>query len=257
MERDACRPVRAALTVASMVRYGQDENSARGLLSEPSGTAPRPSVVLTTAIAGGNAYVGQVLDRLAAAGYTAASIDYYARGGQPPDLSNASEVMSAVENLNDTDVLADVAATASWLRARPQSNGNAAILGFCIGGSYALLAASQIDGLACAVAFYGMLRFPWQGPRKPVSPIDAATKGVRCPFLGHFGEVDHLVPVEQARELGVVLAGHPAEIYIYPGAGHAFHEDFRPQVYRPVAAEAAWRRTLTYLGHYLGAATGL
>jgi carboxymethylenebutenolidase len=124
------------------------------------------------------------------------------------------------------------------------------VLGFCIGGSYALLAAAELAGLSCAVTFYGMLRYPELTSNKPVSPLDAAAE-IACPVLGHFGEADHLVPVADARELGERLAGRPAEVYTYPGAGHAFHEDFRAQVYRPVAAATAWSRSREYLSWYL------
>ena len=95
-----------------------------------------------------------------------------------------------------------------------------------------------------------MLKYTETTENKPVSPMDTVDD-ITCPLLGHFGEADHLVPVDHAAELQERLKGKPAEVYTYPGAGHAFHEDFRPEIYRPVAAQTAWQRTLIYLRWYL------
>ncbi|MEV4671378.1 MULTISPECIES: dienelactone hydrolase family protein [Actinomadura] len=230
------------------VRFNAD--GAGGVVVGADG-GERPAVLLTTAIAGVNDYVLRQAGRLADAGYAVAVLDYYAReGGQAPDLSSPEKIMTAVGALADETVMGDMADAVAWLKEQPGVT-RVGALGFCIGGTYALLAASRVPGLSCAVTFYGMLRYGKLSDNKPVSPIDAAEK-VGCPFLGHFGETDHLVPVADARELADRLRGRPAEIYTYPGAGHAFHEDFRPEVYRPVAATAAWARTHEYLRYYLG-----
>jgi carboxymethylenebutenolidase len=210
----------------------------------------RPAVVLTTAIAGINDYILRQADRLADDGYACVVLDYYARqDGRAPDLSSPDKIMAAVADLSDTQVLQDMEAAVGWLKEQP-GIGDVGTLGFCIGGSYSLLAASRIPELKCAVTFYGTLRYPKFAEKKPVSPLDATEK-VDCPYLAHYGDADHLVPMADVQELAERLKGRPAEVYIYPGAGHAFHEDFRPQVYRPVAATTAWARSLEYLSHYL------
>ncbi|MEU8800997.1 dienelactone hydrolase family protein [Spirillospora sp. NPDC048819] len=230
------------------VRFNAD--GAGGVVVGADDAGRRPVVLLTTAISGVNDYVLRQADRLAEAGYACAVLDYYARdGGRAPDLSTPEKIMAAVGALSDETVLGDMAAAVAWLKEQPGID-RIGTLGFCIGGTYALLAASRIPDLRCAVTFYGMLRYAKLSDTKPLSPLDAAEK-VGCPFLGHFGEADHLVPVADARELADRLRGKPAEIYTYPGAGHAFHEDFRPDVYRPVAATTAWTRTQEYLAYYL------
>ncbi|MEO3886677.1 alpha/beta fold hydrolase [Nonomuraea sp. B5E05] len=212
--------------------------------------AAGPTVILTTAIAGVNDYVIRQAARLTGKGYTCVVLDYYARqGGQAPDLSSPEKIMKAVAELSDPQVLDDLEAALDWAKDR-SGGGPVGALGFCIGGAYALLAAAQLPGLSCAITFYGTLRYPTPHPGKPLSPLDAADKAT-CPVLGHFGEADHLIPLDDARELAERLKGKPAEIYTYPGAGHAFHEDFRPEIYRPVAATTAWARTQEYLSCYL------
>lgn len=71
------------------------------------------------------------------------------------------------------------------------------------------------------------------------------------PGTRSLGDRDHIVPATDVADLRQALTGKPAEVYLYPGAGHAFHEDFHPAVYRPVAAEESWRRTVAYLDWYL------
>lgn len=233
------------------VKIANGEAGTGGLLVTPPGAGPFPAVLLTTAIAGINPYVEDVAARVAGHGYVCLALDYYARQGGPPDLTTMDRILAAVAALPDADVLSDMAAAAGFLRARPEvAPGRIGLVGFCIGGSYALLGAAQLEQARCAVSFYGMLRYDAPDPRKPVSPLDAS-RDLRCPYLGHFGEDDHLVPLDDVTELRKRVRGRPAEVYAYPGAGHAFHEHFRPQVYRAVAAYDAWSRTMAFLDWHL------
>lgn len=236
-----------------LVQFTESENGPGGLLVKPAAddAGPWPGVVLLPAIAGVNDYVARQADRLAAAGYVCVVLDYYARqGGTPPDLGSPEKILAAVADLSDPVVLDDVGVAVSWLRQQGFTADKVGALGFCIGGTYALMAASRDFDLSCAITFYGILRYAKLTPKKPVSPLDTVGD-VGCPVLGHFGETDHLVGVSDVRDLAERLRGRPAEIFTYPGAGHAFHEDFRPEIYRPVAANTAWERTLQYLSWYL------
>ena len=55
-----------------------------------------------------------------------------------------------------------------------------------------------------------------------------------------------LADVQRLRE-GLAGAAHPAEVVVYPGAGHAFLNDTRPAAYRPAIAGRAWLRMLEFL----------
>lgn len=233
-----------------IVRFGAQGAGGIAVGVDGSAGERRPAVVLTTAIAGVNDYALRQAQRLADDGYACVVLDYYARqGGRAPDLSSPDKIMAAVADLSDPQVLQDMEAAVGWLKEQP-GIGHVGTLGFCIGGTYSLLAASRIPELKCAVTFYGTLRYAQLTEEKSVSPLDAAEK-VGCPYLAHYGDADHLVPMADVHELAERLRSRPAEVYTYPGAGHAFHEDFRPQVYRPVAATTAWARSLQYLSHYL------
>lgn len=235
--------------MASQIRF-QTGAPAGGAFTPAKGGKKAPAVLILPAVAGLNAYTSQVADRLAALGYASLVLDYYTGPGGKPDLSDRPRIMAAAAALSDSRILAEMGAGIDYLRAHPSVDPDRlAVLGFCIGGSLAILAASHFNMLKCAISFYGTLKYAAITENKPVSPIDAAAN-LKCPLLGHYGESDQLIPLDHVRETRELLHNRPAEIYTYPGAGHAFHEDFRPEVYRPVAANEAWRRSLEYLEWY-------
>lgn len=223
---------------------------ASGLLRRPDSDTPAPAVILLPAVAGLNSYCSKIADALAEQGYVSLAIDYYARTGGTPRISTRAEAIATVASLSDNEILADIAAGAHYLKAQPYvAQNKLAVLGFCVGGTYALLAASTIDAFTCAISFYGPPKYTELNNNKPRSPLEAVVD-LKCPLLAHYGEADSLIPLQHVQELREQLKAKPAEIYTYPGAGHAFHEDFRPEAYRPIAAQEAWLRSLRYLHWY-------
>ena len=114
------------------------------------------------------------------------------------------------------------------------------VIGFCVGGGFALqLAAQQDDRINAAVAFYGV------GPAVPDQ-----YRTVTAPIQGHYGEQDAMYPVDQAkaqeRQIRDESAGS-VEFFYYP-AGHAFHNDKdRLGTYNPELATLAWSRAVAFL----------
>ncbi|WP_353194807.1 dienelactone hydrolase family protein [Pusillimonas noertemannii] len=222
-----------------------------GMLTRIRAAGKTPAVLLLPAVAGLNTYCADVANALADQGYASLALDYYTGTGAPP-LNTRAEAIAAVASLSDRAILARVQAGVAHLKSLPEVDPDKlAVLGFCVGGSYSLLAASSMDAFRCAIAFYGPPKYLETNANKPLSPLDAVGD-IRCPLLGHYGAADTLIPLEHVQELRDRLKGKPAEIYTYPGAGHAFHEHFRPQVYRPIAAQEAWERSLRYLRWYFG-----
>lgn len=149
------------------------------------------------------------------------------------------ERLGAVGTLVDEDVLADLTAAADATGADPVG-----IIGFCMGGMYALKAAGT-GRFDRAVAFYGMIRIPeqWRSPTQG-EPLDAVRADGAAPVLAIIGNDDVWTPSDDVDALEA--AG--AEVVRYPGAEHGFvHDPDRP-AHRPDAAADAWRRTVTWLG---------
>jgi carboxymethylenebutenolidase len=166
--------------------------------------------------------------------------------------------------LSDPQAVGDMQSAVDFLAAHASvGRRRVGIVGFCMGGTYAIHAAAGCRGLSAAVAFYGMLSHehgllaPQPGEtldplRKPRSPLEAARE-VRCPLLGCFGADDPYIPTEDVARLDQELdaSGQPHEVIVYPGAGHAFVNDTRPEMYRPEAASDAWSRMRAWFQRHL------
>lgn len=149
--------------------------------------------------------------------------------------------LASVGSLSDERVLGDVVAAADLLNGMNVEP--VAVLGFCMGGMFALKA-SDTGRFDRAVSFYGMVRVPehwrsdWLG-----EPLDAVTKPGACPVLELAGTADPWVP--EADLDALEAAG--GTVVRYPGADHGFvHDPSRP-THRADDAADAWRRVSEFL----------
>ena len=151
--------------------------------------------------------------------------------------------LKSVAGLTDERQIGDLVAAARVLRERAGVS-KVAVLGFCMGGMYALKAAGTGE-FDRAVAFYGMIKVPgdWRGAAHG-EPLDALRQPKACPVLAIIGERDPYTPPADVLELerlpNVVTAR-------YPEAEHGFvHDPSRP-AHRPDDAADAWRRVNEFL----------
>lgn len=225
-----------------------------GYLAHPEET-PRPGVVVVPDVWGLSEHYRDIARRLAGEGFAALALDVYRRTGRP-ELSDVASAMRWMRELRDPTVLETVQEGIDVLAADAAAAGRkAGVIGFCMGGKYALLAACRCRGLSACAPFYGMLSEPEDRDpeRKPESALDAIGD-LQCPLLGLYGDEDHLIPVEDVRELERRLekVERPSEVKLYAGAGHAFFNDTREAMYRPEVARDAWARLLPFLREHLG-----
>jgi carboxymethylenebutenolidase len=216
--------------------------------------SPAPGVVMIHDVWGLSDPTRSLASRLAREGFSVLALDLYRKTGQPR-ISDPASAMAWIRELPDPLVLDTLQEGIDFLNEHPSTLGHPlGVTGFCMGGQYALLGACVCRGLSAAVVFYGMLSYaPDVDPeRKPRSPLDAVGD-LGCPLLGLFGEEDHLIPVPEVRELERRLAAltQPSDVVLYPGAGHAFMNDTRPELYRPQVAEDAWGRTIRFFREHL------
>jgi carboxymethylenebutenolidase len=197
----------------------------------------------------------EIAARFAASGLRTLLLDFYVREGAPR-LTDMAAVQTWIAELPDARVLDDVGHAVAYLRS---GDGGAAtrvgIVGFCLGGQYALMSASRLDGLDACVAFYGMLRHGRVTERKLPPPVETAAE-LRCPVLGLFGADDPLIPAADRESFRVAAerSGKAIDLRVFAGAGHAFVNDRRPDAYRPEAATEAINAATSFLRSALAAA---
>jgi carboxymethylenebutenolidase len=217
--------------------------------AKPDGPAAGAVVVIQEAF-GVNDHIEDVTRRAAAAGYHAVAPDLFHRlGGPVLGYDQLPQVIELMGGLRDDDFLTDVDAALDHLRQAGWADGQIGIVGFCMGGRVTFLVAAR-RRLGAAVTFYGAGIVTSMRENFPSLLPEAA--GLQTPWLGLFGELDRGIPEADTDTLAKALAdaGIDHEIVRYPGAGHGFHCDQRPD-YAPEAAADGWRRALGWFGTHL------
>lgn len=220
------------MTVRIRIAEGID-----GELAVPEMPGAAPGLIVVMEWHGLNDGIRKLCDRFAAEGFVALAPDLY-HGEVATDDARAGELMQA---MSTRGAMEDIALGMATLRASPQSNGKIGIVGFCMGGAMAFAAAVAVDGLSCAVPFYGI----------PVEAYFDPTK-VQVPIQAHFAKTDGWAKPELAAEFrdGVIAAGGTMEVFVYD-AGHAFMRASDPAVYDEEAAKLAWSRAVAFLKTHL------
>lgn len=221
----------------TMVEFAANGSTALGYLARSSAPGPKLGVVVIQEWWGLGDHIKDVTDRFAAAGFVALAPDLY--GGRA--TSEPDEARKLAMSLNMEQAGKDMVGAVNYLCGLPDV-GKIGVVGFCMGGSLALLLASLTPRIAATVSFYG---------GRPLTPDVAAR--ISSPVLALYGGRDQSIPPEQIEERRHMLeqVGIPYESQVYAHAGHAFFNDTRPQAYDPAAAQDAWERMLVFFDRYL------
>jgi len=219
-------------------------------LYEVKAPAARTAVVVIQEAFGVNHHIEDVARRLAAAGHHAVAPQLFHRdavNALPYDDMELAK--SHMANLSAKDIRADLDATLEHLAAQGFSLSATGIVGFCMGGSVVVAAASD-HAFGAAVTFYGggVLAGRFGFP-----PLGELAPALTSPWLGLFGDRDAGIPPEQVELLRsqAAKAAVPTSIVRYAEAGHGFHCDARPNAYHEASAKDAWAKTLDWFGRFL------
>lgn len=200
---------------------------------------PRRGLVLAPDIMGLRPLFDEMSARLAAehAWAVCAPEPFPDHAGRPVD-----ERLELVRTLNDDRQIGDLVAAAALLRDRSDVD-RVAVLGFCMGGMYALKSADS-GAFDKVVSFYGMIRVPerFNGPGHR-DPLDAVTAPGAAPVLALVGGLDSFTPTDDIE----ALEASGATVFRYSEADHGFvHDPSRP-AHRPDDAADAWRHVIEFL----------
>jgi carboxymethylenebutenolidase len=210
-------------------------NGAPGYLALPKGGGVHPAVIVVHEWWGLNDHTRDDTDRLAYRGYVSLAVDLY-RGKSTSDPDVAHELM---RGLPEDRALGDLEAAFAWLAARADVDpARVAIVGWCMGGGYALALAVDQPKLRAAVVNYGRL----------VTAPDKVAQ-IRAAFLGNFaGQDQGISPADvQAFEKQLRQTDTDVDIKIYASDAHAFMNPANLKGYDEVAAKDAWGRIDAFL----------
>ncbi len=204
--------------------------------ADPTAT-PRGGIVVVQEVFGVNAHIRSVVERFAAAGYVAIAPALFDFAENDVELGY-DEAGLAHGRALAAEVGFDRALTAVASAAQSiDSAGRVGVVGYCWGGTVALLACMRL-GLP-AVDYYGARSVPF------------LHETPRAALLCHFGERDALIPPDAVRAHRDAFP--TAQIHLYP-AGHAFNREVDPSHYDADSAHLAFERTLDFFAHHLASA---
>jgi carboxymethylenebutenolidase len=233
----------AATSRVERVRTPDGELDAHVALPE-SGSGP--GIVVLQEIFGVGGYIKEAAERLAGIGYVALAPDLYWRITPGIAIDHTEdgigEAFQTAQQLDHPLAVSDSIDALKALRELPEvTDGNAGVLGFCLGGTLAFQVAVQGDP-AVAVCYYGA----------GISGMLDLGDRIDCPVLFHYGGQDPYIPREQSDRVAEFAAAHDGmECHIQPDAGHAFDNHEAPMFYQAEPAARAWAITKDFLARTL------
>jgi carboxymethylenebutenolidase len=220
----------------------------RGYLASPEGPGPWPAVVMIHELFGLDDVMRGHADRLAGLGYLTLAVDLFSAGGAARCLVTTMTAMIRGHGR----AFADIRAARDYLAASSDCTGKIGVIGFCMGGGFALLTAG--DGYDAASVNYGQLP----------PHLDETLAGA-CPIVASYGGRDRSLRGAAGRlEAALDKAGVIHDVKEYPAASHAFLNDAEtgPRALRPLlrvagigpepeSAKDAWGRIERFFSTYL------
>jgi carboxymethylenebutenolidase len=225
------------ITTKEVVYYTNGKN-VKGYFARPDDNQKHPAMILIHEWWGLNDNIRENARKFAKLGYVALAVDLY-EGNSTTTPAEAKKLATHVRQ-NVDEAFKNLKSAVSYLKSQSYvDSSRLASIGWCFGGGWSYQIAKNNLGVKTSIIYYG--RF---------NPKDDLSK-MRATILGHFGENDRAIKVDNVREFQAKLKtlSGDHEIYIYENAGHAFaNEGSR---YVKEAAELAWSRTVTFLKKHL------
>lgn len=205
----------------------------------PKGERKVPAIVLASAIHGVDKDLRAIADEFASRGYIAAAPDLFWRSVPGPlardDPRSAPRGQPRLEKIRAGEQ--DIADVLPVLRKQPLYNGRAAVIGFCYGGPYAILAPKRL-GYDAGISCHGSQMLDYikelEGMKRPVCII--------------WGDQDHAAPapvLEAYRALPARMKN--VELHVVPGAQHGYMMQGSPKAFDRKAYDFSMERALAVL----------
>jgi carboxymethylenebutenolidase len=220
--------------MAYQARWNPDSGS-------PVAAVLPPLVLICHENRGLTEHIRDVARRYAVEGYVACAVDLLSRNGGMAAVTDPDEISGMLSNTESQVFVDDFKAALAYYQTQSFVDATRpAMTGYCFGGGITWLTVCQMPELKAAAPYYGP-----PPPLDQVPNITAAVLGVYSDDPGDFAN-------EGRDELEAALteAGVTFEFIIYPGTGHAFHND-TGQRYNEEQALQAWEDTLAWFRQYV------
>ena len=183
-------------------------------LVTPHAGSKVPAIVIASAVHGVNSDVRAIAEEFASQGYIAAAPDLFWRTVPGPlsrdDDRTKQRSQPRLEKIRTGE--ADLRDTLAEVRKLPQSNGRAAVIGFCYGGPYAILGPKRL-GYDAGISCHGSQMLDYIGE----------LEGLAKPVCIIWGDQDHQAPAEVlAAYRGAAARMKNLDLHIFPGVLHGY-----------------------------------
>ncbi len=196
----------------------EGEGAFDAYVAEPEGGAgPRAAIVVIQEIFGVNEGIRRKCDHWAAKGYLAVAPDLFWRlepGVQlDPDVPDQfSQALDLMGRFDQDQGVVDIEATIRFARARLGEGGKVGVVGYCLGGRLAYMAAARTDADA-SVGYYAV----------GLPDILHEKNAIARPLMLHIAGADHFVDPATQRAMHEALDDHAKVVlHDYPGEDHGF-----------------------------------
>jgi len=187
-------------------------------VARPTGGGPWPGVVVIHDAIGMSRDVRNQAEWLAGEGFIAVAPDLYYWGTRRRCFFTFMR--------DETKPMGDIDAARQWLLEQSECTSKVGIIGYCMGGGFALAMAPN-HGFDASSVNYGRLSKATQG-----------ALGDACPIVASYGAKDFFTKNIPGRlETALTAAGVEHDIKVYPDVAHGFLNDHDP-------AEVGWAFTL-------------
>ncbi len=218
------------------VTFAAGSAQAGGYLVVPAAasTTKRAAVLICHENAGLTPHIRDVARRFAKEGYAALAVDLLTREGGT-DKQERDKVSGLLTGSGTDRHVADFAAARSYLGTVEGVDGaRVGMIGFCFGGGVTWAAATKIAELKAVVPFYGP------------APDAAAVANIKAAAFGVYAEKDARISgTKDALDAALTAAKVTHQMKLYPGVGHAFHND-TGVAYDEAQATQAWKDSLAW-----------
>lgn len=232
-------PVGDPDVIGETVTFDSGGEEITGYLATPVAEGVYPAIMVCHENRGLNPHIEDVARRFAKNGYVAIALDLLSREGGTAS-HDRDAVPGLLTNAGADRHVADFVAAADYLKTLPSVDGERlGMIGFCFGGGITWRVATALPELDAAVPFYG-----------PAPDLDAVPD-IQAAVLGVYAEEDERINAGiPDLEAALDAAGTNYELKIYPGVGHAFHNDTGGR-YVEEQATAAWEDALAWFAEHV------